>query len=489
VHPAIARLPLGPILGTLAAGLLTAQPRQWADLARRDLEAIRTTILEHHPGPVDSLNPRYRHALEAGYQRALAKADSVTSIGGLIATLDFFVTSFEDGHLGWSSDWVPRDLQWPGFVVGRRQGRYLVYSVDPGTRNGPPPMSEILACEGVPIEERMTREVMPYAGGIPSLEASRARLAPSLFLGDGNPWQTRPRACRIRDPSGEREVALSWRAIDPDRAARLQREAAFGAAPTEFELTTPAPGVAWVTIPSFAENQGNAREGLERLERAMASIRRSRLIVFDVRGNRGGNSVWGDRIGAALLGGNYVGALRARLGGAQYVQWRASAGNAEFIERSTIPRYEAGSPSRAALVQVVAAIRAAIEQGRPLTPAPAGGAAPAPAGPVPAHALGERIVLLTDGWCASACLDFADLILAVPGARHAGAPTYADAVYIDNRAIMLPSELGRFGFSMKVYRNRPRGHNQPYLPSLIYRGTVWSTAELGRWLLPLAGSR
>lgn len=38
----------------------SAQSGPWSELARKDLEAIRQTVLDHHPGPVDPLNPAYR---------------------------------------------------------------------------------------------------------------------------------------------------------------------------------------------------------------------------------------------------------------------------------------------------------------------------------------------------------------------------------------------------------------------------------------------
>ena len=85
-----------------------------------------------------------------------------------------------------------------------------------------------------------------------------------------------------------------------------------------------------------------------------------------------------------------------------------------------------------------------------------------------------------------ACLGFCDLLLAIPGVRHAGATTFADAVYIDNRSVRLPSGLGPFGFSMKVWRNRPRRNNEPYVPTLVYEGLNWDTAALQDWLLRLA---
>jgi hypothetical protein len=49
-----------------------------------------------------------------------------------------------------------------------------------------------------------------------------------------------------------------------------------------------------------------------------------------------------------------------------------------------------------------------------------------------------QIGLVTDSRCFSACLDFADLVRAVPGSVHLGETTSADAVYIDIGEFPLP---------------------------------------------------
>jgi hypothetical protein len=332
------------------------------------------------------------------------------------------------------------------------------------------------------MEERMRQEVQ-YLGGIGSLESSRARLAAWLLAWDYNPWRTRPRSCRVRDASGERDVALAWRDISLDQFEPLATRATFGDASRDYRITHPRPDVAWITVPSFAENVGQNRAGLESLVRGLPAARDKRLIVFDVRGNRGGNSFWGQQLLTALFGTDYIAQVATMVTAPQFVQWRASTENADFVEQSTLKRYQPGSPSHAALSQTIRAMRDAIAVGRPLS---APNAPAAQSSSSPTHDLGTRVVLLTDGWCASACLDFVDLLLTIPGVRHAGAATYADAIYIDNRSVRLPSDLGWFGFSMKVYRNRRRGHNEPYVPTLVYSGTTWDTTALQAWLLTVA---
>ncbi|HEY7566422.1 MAG TPA: hypothetical protein VH762_02550, partial [Gemmatimonadaceae bacterium] len=101
------------VLGASVAVLARSaegQVRSWVELAKQDLHAIRETILQNHPGPVDPLNPSYRSWLDSGYTRSLAMADSVRSLDGLIAVVSYYSSGFQDGHLGWSSEFVRRDV-------------------------------------------------------------------------------------------------------------------------------------------------------------------------------------------------------------------------------------------------------------------------------------------------------------------------------------------------------------------------------------------
>lgn len=461
-----------------------AQPGPWAELARGDLEAIRHAILDHHPGPVDPRNPGYRAWLDEGYERALAMADSVTSLDGLFAVVSWYTSGFDDGHLGWVSSFERRWPAWPGFVVSLRGDRLVVDHVaEWAGETGLRPGLEVVACDGAPLERLLVEQVMAFEEGIPALEASRVRLAPRLFVYEPNPWRSRFETCRVRGSAGERSVELEWRSIDRGELAPLLARAAYGEAPTTYGVTRPDEGVAWVTVPSFAGNDEDNRAGLERLVDSLPGLRDEDLVVFDVRGNRGGNSAWGARLLGALFGEAYVDSVAAALYDDVYVEWRASEENADFIERSTLPRFEPGSDTRAYLERLVAAIRAGVASGDELVSVSDDEPGDAETSEIPPHPLGERVVLLTDGWCASACLDLADLLLAIPGVRHVGSPTYADAVYIDNRGVMLPSRLGWFGFSMKVYRNRPRGHNEPYLPDLEYPGERRETDALQAWVV------
>ena len=93
-----------------------------------------------------------------------------------------------------------------------------------------------------------------------------------------------------------------------------------------------------------------------------------------------------------------------------------------------------------------------------------------------------RVYLLTDGGCASACLDFADIVRRMPGTRQIGQPTSGDALYIDIDYTPLPSGLAGLSYGMKVYRNRARGNNQWYEPDVRWPGGDMTDEALVRWI-------
>lgn len=467
---------------------LAVQHDAWADIARADLEAIRTTLEDNHPGPVDPRNPGYRRWLESGYDSARVLASRATSLDHVLAAISFYTSGFEDGHLGWGSFYERRVVRWPGFVVGHRGGRFIVTQrADWSTVDLPPDGAEVVRCDGESLERHLTERVMRFREGLPSVEASKVRIAPHVLIDDSNPWLPPFASCVFVVDEEERTLELEWRQIARAELEPAVANAAYGPPPDTYSVDRPAPGIAWIRIPSLAENAGDNEEGLLRIVEELPSVRDADLIVFDVRGNRGGSSSWTPRILDPLFGGAYVSALRRRVNQGVDVQWRASSGNADFIENFSLPRHPPDSRFHDHFVDLIATLRGAAGEGRDLT----GDASPSDAASqraaVEPHPVGPRTILFTDGWCASACLDFADVVLSIPGARHAGAATYADALYIDNRSIRLPSGLGLFGFSMKVYRNRLRDHNEAYEPDLVYQGTDWSTEAVQEWLLMTLG--
>ncbi len=81
-------------------------------------------------------------------------------------------------------------------------------------------------------------------------------------------------------------------------------------------------------------------------------------------------------------------------------------------------------------------------------------------------------VFITDGYCASACLDFLDIGLYLPHALQLGLPTSADTLYMDIAEQPLSETKNYLFYPMKVYQNRPRKTYQVYVPNVRFMGSM-----------------
>jgi len=462
----------------------SARDVNWSLLAATDVQAIHDTLARHHPGLLDAWNPAFAAWHQAGLTTALDAARSVTSPAGYVFALRAYVAGFRDNHLNIGTR-IRLPLKWPGFTVRWRDRRFLVCRPPNDADGYPPEGAELVECDGRPPAEVMAETIFPY-GGTPDLEASWIEWAPWLLIDRGNPWTRRPNTCAFAISGQRQRLALEWRRADPRDIATVVERAQFGPAP-EFGVRTFAPDCVWISLPSFRPRDASDRAMLQGVVRLAPNLRASRLLVFDVRGNRGGNSQWGEDILNALYGPNYV-QWRAHATGLDdaYVEWRVSAENVRYLRwllRQLRREWPPDSPAVRRVQAVIAAMRACQKAGLALCPY----REPAEDIPYSDHLLANpvtaRVVLLTDGRCGSACLDFADLLFAMGDVVHAGTATEADSVYGDVRTILLPSRRARLTFAMKVHRSRPRGHNMPYVPQLRWTGEISDTPAIERWLV------
>jgi hypothetical protein len=214
-----------------------------------------------------------------------------------------------------------------------------------------------------------------------------------------------------------------------------------------------------------------------------------------VRGNPGGNSALGERLFDALTGG--LEASREQL--AQVPQaralWRVSPRTIADLEQGLrIDRANRGPghPSIAFKEDVAARMRAALAQGEPWVEQP-GGAALTPAlvrelGVKPRHFTG-RIAVVTDAACFSACLDFMDLLVLVPATTHLGLTTGADTRYMDVGDDYRVAAQTLAAIPRKVWLGRPRGNNEPHVPSRMFTGNIADDAAVQAWVLSVMESK
>ena len=450
----------------------SSESARWQAMARADLAAARNKIREAHPGVIDSQNPEFNDWVERGYEEASDLVPNVMSYDTALQAVRYYTTGFNDGHLSYSDD-VRADVPiWvSGWRVEKKDGDYVVVTT---LRDWPTPLPNEgdvwIGCDGLEPDVILSHGVGPFV--------RRGNDSASRAIQASSAWMLRPvkenfRECSFRAAD---ETVSRYRVVFQPITMRLlfsviSRSSANGSSPSEntFDLKD---GVLWVRAGNFNLRGGtDDAKDLDQMLLKLSKTTEVEAIVFDVRGNRGGDSGIGDRIFEAATGGLDFDRRDIDSLPRYYAQWRVSPHLTAFldeaIEDSTTiygpdsTRVREEKAFRAKVVAAMSSGEAWVEQDA--------GYAIKPADVVERNGRLRRspaaIALLTDNRCVSACLDFADIVLQVPGVIHMGEVTGADSVYMVGSIARLPSG-NALRVPVKVWRNRPRGNNEPYIPAV-----------------------
>lgn len=237
-----------------------------------------------------------------------------------------------------------------------------------------------------------------------------------------------------------------------------------------FTVYQPNQHFTWITLPTFEPNDEQKKE-LEKLYQELPLLRSEKALVFDIRGNGGGNSDWAENIVTSLFGEPYACEHINRAQAGTYLDWRASKDNLVHmikIKQEIERNIASNDDSTQRLSNVIDGMQKALETKQPFYTEKelslSCTASDHPKNPVKA-----KIFVIIDHACGSAALDFIDYLKAM---KHpitlVGQTTKADSLYMEIRTIPLPSNKGAFAIPIKIYRNRIRGHNEPYKPDIYW---------------------
>lgn len=452
----------------------------WAMVARRDLAFMRQAIYSAHPAVLDKSDADFHAWLDDGYTQAQLLATAASNEQHAIAAVRFYAVGFMDGHLVVGPN--PGRLgksSWAGWIMQQRDGDFIVSERASHWPVAVPPLgAKILECDGLPVSKIVQEHILPFADRRISLLQVRRKLAAHVTVEvPFEPLWTiqRTQSCLAEMSDGQQEsFAMLWREGDEG----LRRAFAISRHPQC--LHEMGDGAYWINVSDFQLDQS----GLAELEHLLEKLRRldtAKLIVLDTRGNNGGNSAIGDRILRALLKQSMppepdevsaswrvsdiaIGALQAHVDRLRSLEGQAGP-DFNSVRNLLAKMHEADALGLSWVKDEYTG--AVSERGLPFK---------------------GRIGLVTDSHCASACLDFADAVLRIPGALHFGEPTSADTNYLDVTQLRLPSGLIMW-LPLKVYRGRIRRSNEALVPHFVYSGDMGDTDRLQRWVLNIMRSK
>lgn len=458
---------------------------EWAVTTQQDLRDAHAIMLENHPGPKDAENPGFMKQAGASFENAMELSKGVTDQAGYAASLLAYTAGFRDGHFGVfanAQNTGEATFNWPGMMPAWRAGHVKIAHAEPQENEflG----AELLSCDGRSMDDLMEQSVFQFDTGKPDQEAYWARKAYNLFLDAENPFITRPHVCKFKLTSGERVThELTWRKAPNKVFNTLRWQTSFGARPN-IGMEEIRPGEFWINLSDFSPND----EGAAKMRAIFAEVKTRRedmqnakSIVFDMRGNQGGSSTWGNDMIEALWGKAYP--ESRHVDHDAFVEWRLSEGNVKHMGWIVDYLLKNGHEDTANnyFGPIYEASQKALKAGDDLYREPEDDdTAPMQSREV-INPVKAPVYVLTHGTCASACLDFMDGLFELEGVTHIGYPTSSDTNYMEIRMQDLPSGLAKMAIPTKVYRNRARKSGEFYDPVHRYDGFDWSDEAIKAW--------
>lgn len=258
----------------------------WVLLTQRDLQAIHDTLAANHPGPVDPQSDQYRRRLEDGLQVAKAEAAGARQYSDYTRAVRRYVNGFRDGHTTARFLLSSERVAWPGFLVGRDADdkiRVLAAAADSNVPRG----AELVACDGTATEQLIAERLDPYYWNA-DIPHERWNSLPKLFQFEPVDTARRMASCSFRIDGVTKSIELRWANASRETVTRSVQD-----------MQPPSPalglqqrqGIWFIALPSF-NYFGQSTAGITALideMKSRAAELRAGTVVFDVRGNGGGD--------------------------------------------------------------------------------------------------------------------------------------------------------------------------------------------------------
>lgn len=449
----------------------------WAEIARRDLQFAADTIAARHAGIVDG-QPSVTAPLAAGLRLGLADAVTARSEQDYLRLMARFFAGFGDPHTAVNLRNKARG--WTGIVLDQVDGRYRVVWSEPGWPGALPPVGAIArTCDDVYTGTYLQLKVAPYVTNGAEYPHASGSLARQAMFDTGFGWT--PAQCVFTLPDGSlRRFALPLRSA-PDQVGQERLDAARArhhALARPVGVTALAPQRYWVGMPDF--NGARSGAAYEALYPALAALPRPAWVVFDLRGNGGGDSQWGMRALTALYGVPYAGQLKAADRVHKYLV--ADAATVATFERYVAsPAY---AHSKEAMGAELEKVRAAIRAGARMAMV-SDSAGAMPDEPLAASAVarphGPRLAAIIDRNCFSSCMSFLMRLRATGDAVVLGEPTIGYSPFGEITKFDLPSGRGAIFIPSAVFVGT-QAIREPFLPDHPFSGSMGDDRALEAWV-------
>lgn len=450
----------------------------YGSVAADDLQQMRDALFQGHPAALDGADDKFFSCLENGYAGAIELARKAKTKADVLAVDRFFANCLLDSHVAvFTQDQVLTPPLWAGWTMDFDGESFYVANTATAWPGDLPPLGgKVVECDGEPVKAVLAEHFAPFIDGREALDASWVTVAKFATLETElvpRLPQYRIESCDVLHDGHLRRYSLTWNVDTSQHVKSFVRPVSFSVERLENDIF-------WVTLPTFQLSRIQVSE-FERVLRELTTVGSSSAVVFDVRGNSGGDSLLAEKLLRSLYGNIPVTIAHERISRNTYADWRVSSiavqeltirlDALDRVGRHGDPTYLATQELRELMEKAFASKTQWVRQPN----------APDAMDTPDSTGFDGRLAILTDASCGSACLNFVELSRNLPGALHLGKPTDADTNYLDITEVTLPSGF-RFRLPLKIWRNRPRKSNEPLIPHVIYKGPMTDQTKVREWV-------
>lgn len=460
------------IVFTLFGSVLYAANR---DQVIAELNFVQNTIRSAHPGyALEDSN--FLAAYHLGYSGALEFTGKFREGDGVTPYIQKYLTTFQDPHLIYSVEPVSaREDLWVGWALKWNGEDYRVSYVGLNNRTLAPPMgASLVSCDNVNISEFIKRAIAPFVDQRLHLDASHDAAVNALVVKGRNealPEFVRPSFCKFSYSGLFIDHRLEWVPM-----SIVDHRGVYGGQDNNFSVKAVKNSLMWMRIPSFVITE----ESFERFVRGFEKIDRHLPLVLDVRKNSGGNGMVGAKILSKLGLSGQDGSEIAR----NHAYWRVSTVGIDSLKARLLHMEESGFgiSSIADWIRTMQSLLIhAKKDGETWVAQPDFKAvSPVINGGISSR-VANKIYVLTDRTCASACLDFVRAVKKHKAVYHVGETTNAGSIFNDVAYVDTP--LGnRLSLPLKYWQSTD-DLRAPIIPDYQLPFDVQDTRSVITWLI------
>lgn len=479
------------LLCTSAAWRAEAAPSPWPQLTVADVERLRRSVIDFHPGMRDPDTPDFAARVATAYQTAKARAQAAKSYADWLSATQGFMLSFRDGHTIFRPNLSPTRVRWPGFLIYGRANGWVVRRptgfVDDGA--GPAEGVKITACDGIPIDKLLKARLDGIEADW-SKEPERIRQAYRLLLDpriEGAPPLT---DCTFEWQGQVTTQKLAWQiapwsSLSSGLAPYLRRVV------RPISLRTLASGGRWISLGSFGD-EAKLEALAKSIESAPGELATAPFVVFDLRGNAGGNSTWGERFARIVWGEAAVASRTAEIDarpGVRAGKYFRATPEVARAARAAAAEFKAQGPNYASVArywyEIADRIAASPDGDRKLVHDPCCDRTPSdkPVTAVP-NTHDKPVFVLIDAGCFSSCVLAANRLIE-QGAIAIGETSGQNEEYGEIVSLPpLPSGLARYYLPISIIRQP--SETLRIVPKVRWEGAMDADGELETWIAKMA---